>query len=150
MAEIAVILDQFELDRTFFVQLALFGVLFAVLSPLYFQPFLRLFQARHQRTVADREAASQMMAQAEEKLEEHRRRIQAERLAARQEIEALIAEAKKQESEIMARARAEAKQIQADTQGSIEKNRAEIEGQLRSEIDVMARQLSEELLARKG
>lgn len=150
MAEIAVILEQFELDGTFFVQLALFAVFFAVLGPLYFQPFLKLFQARHQRTVADREAANQMMVQATEKLEEHRRRMQAERVSARQEFDAMIAEAKKQEAEIMSRARAEAKQIQTETLESIQKDRSQIENQLRGEIDAMARQLSEDLLARKG
>src|SRR5688572_24915765 len=98
---VGAILDQLGLDQTFFIQFVVFAILFLILSNLYFKPFMALFQARHKRTVEDREAAEKLMGQAQAKFEEYKRRLSEERASARKEYETLLAEAKKEETAIL-------------------------------------------------
>lgn len=150
MAEINAILDQLGVDKTFFIQLAIVAIFFFVTGPLYFKPFLKLFEARHRRTVEDREAAQKMLEQAQAKLEEYKRRIQEERLSARKELESAILEARKSEEQVIAAARAEAKKIQHETMEAMERERRDVSSKLEVEVGAMAQALSGQLLARKG
>ena len=55
------IIEQLQLDKTFFYQLALITGLYLVLSQVYFKPFLKLFQKRHDRTVNAQKEAERMV-----------------------------------------------------------------------------------------
>jgi F-type H+-transporting ATPase subunit b len=146
---VSAILDQLEINSTFFSQLAIFAVLFLVLSRVYFRPFLQLFEARHQKTVADREAAERLVVQADTKFEEYKTQLAQERLAARKEYEAVLAEAKKQEAQILAHAREEAKKITQEAAESVASQRGKLKAELESDVEAMARTISEKLLSRK-
>jgi F-type H+-transporting ATPase subunit b len=146
---VTTILEQLGLDQTFFVQLIIFAVLFFFLRNLYFKPFLRLFDLRHKRTVQDKEAAEKLYTNAQTKLDEYKRRLAEERLAARKDYEAIIAEAKKEEAEIYARARAEAKQITQEAIASVNQQRDQLKNQLEAEVETLAKKISESLLLRK-
>ncbi len=143
------IAEQLGLDHTFFYQLAIFAGIFIILSRLYFRPFLKLFLARHQRTVADREAAEKMMAQAEAKLEEYKRRLTEERNAARREFDALIDGAKKEESRLLGQAREEAKKIAQEANESVTAQREALRKSLEADVESMAKSISERLVSRK-
>lgn len=143
------ILEQLEINNTFFIQLAIFAVLFFILSAVYFRPFLRLFEARHQKTVADREAAERLMIQADAKFEEYRTRLAHERQSARKDYEAVLADAKKEESAILAHAREEAKKITQEAAESVNAQREKLKADLQADIEGMARTISEKLLSRK-
>ncbi|MGK5083646.1 ATP synthase F0 subunit B [Bdellovibrionota bacterium FG-1] len=143
------ILEQLEINRTFFIQLAIFAILYLLLSAVYFRPFLRLFEHRHQRTVADREAAERLMIQANLKLDEYRTQLAEERLAAKKIYEAALDEAKKQEAAILGRAREEAKKITQEAADSVARQRDQIKAQLELDVEGMARGISEKLLSRK-
>ncbi len=144
------ILEQLELNSSFFVQFAVLAVLFAVLSPLYFKPFLSLFEARHRRTVEDKQSAEEMMAQAEAKFEEYKRLLNEERISARREIEGAIEQARKEESAILAKASEEAKRITQEAQESLAKQKDALAKSLEADVEMLAKTLSERLLARKG
>lgn len=143
------ILDQLEINQTLYIQLVIFFVLFVLLSTIYFKPFMRLFHLRHQKTVADREAAEKLMGQAEAKFDEYKRRLAEERQAARQEYEKAIAEAKKEESAALSHAREEAKKITHEAAESISRQREGLKAQLEIDVESMARSISEKLLSRK-
>lgn len=143
------ILEQLELNNTFFIQLGIFAVLSLFLNAVYFKPFLRLFEARHQKTVADREAAEKLMAQADSKFEEYKLRLAQERQAARKEYEAALVEAKKEESKILAHAREEAKKINLEAAESVALQHNKLKADLEADIEGMARSISEKLLSRK-
>ncbi len=142
------ILRQLELDQTFFAQLALFWVLFLILSKVYFKPFQRLLAQRHQRTVADRQEAEKLMAEADRKFDEYKHRIAEERAAARKDYETLLAEAKREEAEILGGARAQAKQITQEANESIQKQREDIRRQLETDAETLAQQISQKLLVK--
>ena len=143
------ILEQLEINQTFFIQLVIFAVLYFVLSAVYFRPFLRLFEHRHEKTVADREAAERLMAQANAKFDEYKARLSEERQAAKKDYDNVIAEGKKQEAEILAHARGEAKKIGQEAADSVLAQRQRLKSELEADIEGMARTISEKLLSRK-
>lgn len=144
------ILKQLGINSSFFIQFGLFFVLFLIISQTYFKPFLKLIELRHKRTVSDREAAEQLMAQAQAKLDEYQRRLAAERAAIRSDADALMAAAKKEEASILASAREEAKKITQEAADAVEKQRTEIRAKLNSDVEAFANQVSDALLARRG
>ena len=75
----AEILAQLGIDQTFYIQFAVFVAIFFILPSLFFKPFQKLIEARHQKTVADRERAEELVKQANAKLEEFRTRMSEER-----------------------------------------------------------------------
>jgi F-type H+-transporting ATPase subunit b len=143
------ILRQLELDYTFWVQFIIFAVVFVILGNVYFKPFLKLFEARHKRTVEDRQAAEKMMAEAQAKFEEYKQQISLERTKTRKEYETLLDQAKREETELLAQARGEAKKITQEASDSISQQRAELKRQLESDVESLAKQISETLLLRR-
>ncbi|MEO7161633.1 MAG: ATP synthase F0 subunit B [Bdellovibrionia bacterium] len=143
------LLNQLGLDNTFFIELAIIAALFFALSHLFFRPFLKLFEARHKKTVEDREAAVRMMAQAQGKLEEYKRLLSEERLMNKKALDAALVEAKKKESEFLAEARDEAKKITQEAADSVNQQRENLKKQLQSDVDALAKGISDRLLSRK-
>lgn len=143
------LLDQLGLDKTFFIELALFAVLFFILTPLYFQPFMKLFQARHKKTVEDKEAAEKLLSEANHKLEEYKRLLVEERTAAKKEYEAVLLEARKQEAQLLAEARDEAKKITQEAAESANRQRENLRRQLEVDAEGLAQNISDRLLSRK-
>jgi F-type H+-transporting ATPase subunit b len=146
---VGAILEQLEINQTLYTQLVIFAVLFVLLSTIYFKPFMKLFHLRHQKTVADREAAEKLMGQADSKFDEYKRRLAEERQAARQEYERALAEAKKEESVLLSQAREDAKKITQEAVESIARQREGLKAQLEIDVESMARSISEKLLSRK-
>ena len=144
------ILEQLELNQTFFIQFGLFCVLFFFLSRFYFKPFLKLFKHRHERTVADREAAEKMIAEAKTKFEEYRTEITQERSKLRAEMEATLNQARQAESQLLAVAREEAKQITQEAADSVSKQREALRKQLEADVDAIAKSISETLIPAKA
>ena len=143
------LLDQLGLDNSFFLELAIIAVIFFFLANFYFRPFLKLFEFRHKRTIEDREAAERLMTQAQAKLEEYKRLLSEERLAAKKDYDLALQEVRKLEAELMAQAREEAKQITQAAADSVNQQREELKRHLDTDIESIAQSLSERLLSRK-
>ncbi len=142
-------IEQLGLDQSLFVLLAIVSVLYFILTPLYFRPFLRLFALRHKRTVEDREAAENMVKQADAKLEEYKKRLSEERQAAKRELDAALEQAKKEEAALLGAARDEARKITHEAAESVAKQRDQLRKQLELDVEVLARNISEKLISRK-
>lgn len=143
------IFEQLELNHTFFIQFAIFAVVFFILSKVYFAPFLKLFEARANRTTKDREAAEKLMAEAQTKLEDYRRRLAEERTTAKNEYESILNEGKKEEAALLSRAREEAKKITQEAVEAVSGQRDRLRQQLESDVEGLAKAISEKLLSRK-
>lgn len=146
---VSAILEQLEINSTFFYQLAIFALLYFILSAVYFRPFLRLFEHRHEKTVADRDAAERLMSQANAKFDEYRARLAVERQNAKKDYEAILTEAKKEEAAILSQAREEAKKITQEAGESVARQREQLKAQLEADVEGLARSISEKLLSRK-
>lgn len=144
------ILEQLGLDQSFFIQLAIFAVLFLMLGHGFFRPFLKLLQNRHQRTVADKAAAEKLMVQAEAKFEEYKKRISDERAEVRKEVEAVLQAARNEETAILNHARDEAKKITQAAADSVAAQREELKKKIEGDVEALAQTISEKLLSRKA
>ena len=144
------IIEQFELNRTFFIQFAIFAALFFLMANVYFKPFLKLFEARHRRTVEDRESAEKLLTEANAKLESYRERLATERAHARKDYEDLIKQVKAEEAEILNRARSEAKKITQEAMDSIQRQQDQLKRELEAEVETLAQTISDKLLLRRS
>ena len=143
------ILIQLGLDQTLFIQLGIYILVFALLSQIFFKPFLRLIETRHKKTVQDRESAERILSQAEQKLNDYTQRLSLARIEAKAAYEAVIDQAKKEEAEILSQARNEAKTITQDAIKDMDQQAARLRKELETEVDAMARAVTEKLLLRK-
>ena len=94
---------EMDFDRTMLVQMALFVLLIAVLSPLLFKPVLRLFEERERRTEGARSDARQMQDKAENLLVRYQAKLEDVKRVATQERERLRTETLQLESRILGR-----------------------------------------------
>lgn len=140
------ILEQLELNDTFFIQFALFATLFVLLTQIYFKPFLKLFELRHKKMVADKQSAERLIEQADARFAEYTKKLSEERLLARQEYEALLVATKAEEAAILSQAREEAKKITKEAAESVALQREELKRQLEVDIESIAQSISKTLL----
>ena len=144
------ILGQLGINQTFFIQFGIFFVLFLVIPNLFFKPFQKLIEERHQKTHADHDKAAQLVAQANAKMEEYKNRWSEERNRIRAEMEKTLAATKAEETKILAGARAEAKNITQATVESITTQTTQLKRALEADIEGFALQISETLLKGRG
>lgn len=143
------ILQQLDINQTLLIQFVIFAAFFAIVSPLFFKPFLKLIEERHRRTVADRKAAETLMLQANGKFEEYKAQLDAERRAMAQDYESMLKRAREEEARILASAREQAKKISEEAQAEITRHRDELRAKLDVEVESMANQLAEKIASGK-
>lgn len=97
-----------ELNATLFLQLAVFFTLLAWLSPMLFDPFMRLFEERERRIVGAAEEAKKLSGSVEERTALIAQRTAAAQAEARALLVTLRARAQEREKEIIAAAREKA------------------------------------------
>lgn len=144
------ILDQLGLDQTFFIQFGIFAIVFLYLPNVFFRPFQKLIETRHQKTVEDREKAEELVRQADQKFEEYRQRISQERAKARGEMDRMIAQVKAEEATLLNQARTEAKSITQSTLEKIQGQSAQLKRSLEADVEGLALQITDILLKKQG
>ena len=97
-----------ELNATIFLQMAVFFTLLAWLSPMLFDPFLRLFEERERRIVGAAEEAKLLGGAAEERGVLIAQRTAEAQAEARKVLAELRAQAQAKEAQIIAAAREKA------------------------------------------
>jgi F-type H+-transporting ATPase subunit b len=146
---VLVILKQLGLNESFWSLFVLFFVTYQLLGNLYFKPFLKLFEQRHKKTVEDRQSAEKLTHQAEAKFEEYRVRMAEERSASKRELETAVEQARKEESTLLSQARDEAKRVTQEAAENVARQRDQLVKQLELDVEILARTISEKLIARK-
>ena len=132
-----------DIDRTVFVQMAVFVMLIVVLSPLLFKPVLRLFEERERRTEGARTDARLMQEKAEALLVRYQSKLEDVKRAAAEERDRLRTETLRLEAEILDKARASNARIVDEGRARFH---AEIET-IRRDLDVYSRRISKEISA---
>lgn len=133
-----------DFDKTFLLQMVLFGVLIVVLKPLMFDPVLRIFEQREKRTEGARAEAREMQEKAGELLQKYERELERVNQVAAEERERLRAETAKLEASIVNEAREVASRIAEEGREKIE---AEL-GSLRQELARRSQQIARDLARR--
>lgn len=137
-------------DHTFFVQFGIFVFLFVTLPVVFFRPFQRLIELRIARTVEDKAKAAALIAEADQKYEEYRTKLTAERVRSRADIEKALAQVKAQEASILNEARGEGKKITQATLDTLQQQSAQLKRSLEADVEGMALQITDLLLKRQS
>lgn len=143
------ILDQLQLNGTFFLQFIIFTVVFLIIGQLFFKPYMKLFEERRKRTLEDRKAAEKLMADAEKKLKEYQEALSNARSAARESYEQVAAEAKKEEERILSEAREKVKNVTQEAVSAVDAQRDELKRSLEADVNALAQQVADKLTASK-
>ena len=138
----------FDFDLTFLLQMVVFATLIVVLKPLLFEPVLRVFEEREQRTEGARDSARSMQEEAGELLSRYEKELAKVHEVARQERDRIRAETAKVEAELIAQARDTATKILDDGRKRLTQERAQLEFSLGRESERLARTMAEVVLGR--
>jgi F-type H+-transporting ATPase subunit b len=137
-----------DIDRGVVVQAVLFSVLIVVLKPLLFDPMLKVFAAREQRTEGTRAKARELQERAGELLRKYEKELERVHRVAAEERERLRSETAKLEAEIVREAREVTARVVDDGRRQIAAEVTAIRASLGGEAQRVAQQISERVLGR--
>ncbi len=109
-----------DFDRSVLLQIVLFAVLIVVLKPLLFEPVLKVFALREERTEGARRTARELQEKAGELLRRYEKELERVQQVASEEREVLRSETSKVEAEILREARDATARIVEDGRRKIE------------------------------
>ncbi len=138
-----------DLDKSFLLQIVVFCVVIIVLKPLLFDPMMRVFALREERTDGARAEARAMQERAADILLNYEKELAKVRVVAAEERERVRAETAKLEASILEEARQAATKI---VDKGRERIRKEVEGirfDLGKQSERMARALASKVLGRE-
>jgi F-type H+-transporting ATPase subunit b len=109
-----------DFDRSVLLQIIVFAVLIVVLKPLLFDPVLKVFALREERTEGARATARELQEKAGELLRKYEKELERVQQVAAEEREILRSETAKLEAEILRDAREVTTRIVEDGRKKIE------------------------------
>ena len=109
-----------DFDRSVLLQIVVFAVLIVVLKPLLFDPVLKVFSLREERTEGARATARELQEKAGELLRKYEKELERVQQVAAEERELLRSETAKLEAEILRDAREVTTRIVEDGRKKIE------------------------------
>jgi F-type H+-transporting ATPase subunit b len=109
-----------DFDRTVLLQIVVFAVLIVVLKPLLFDPVLKVFALREERTEGARAKARELQEKAGELLQRYEKELERIKQVAADERDLLRSETSKLEAEILREARDATTRIVEDGRRKIE------------------------------
>jgi F-type H+-transporting ATPase subunit b len=133
------VLEQLEINQTFFYQFILFAVFFFVISGLYLRPFQRLLEKRNQRLKGDIQSSAELLKSVEQKMAEYEKALMSARQEAGSNYEAALSEIRAKEEAVMAQVKEEIKKDYLKTATQLQEEKLKIE----SELKLQAGQLSD-------
>lgn len=138
-----------DFDRTFIIQMILFGFLILVLKPLLFDPVLKVFEEREKRTEGARAEAREMQEEAGELLTKYEQKMEQVNQVAAEERERIRSETSRLEAAILAEARIIAAGVVAEGRSKIESEVSKIRFDLGRESEKIAQEISHSVLGRE-
>jgi F-type H+-transporting ATPase subunit b len=133
-----------DFDNTVVFQIAIFVILMFVLEPLLFQPVLRIFAAREERTEGAKAKARELEEKAGELLRRYEREIERVNRVAAEERDRLRTETTKLEADILREAREASARIVEDGR----RRSAEEVARVRFDLGKESEKISQELVGR--
>ena len=137
-----------DMNKTVFLQMAVFALLILLLKPLLFDPMLRVFALREQRTDGAKAEARKMQERAAEILSSYEAEVAKVRADATAERDVLRQETMQLEAQILAEGRAAAEAITTEGRERIEREIAGLQSELEERARSVARQVSTQILGR--
>lgn len=143
------ILEQLEINRTFFYQFALFGAFFFILSGLYLKPFQRLLAKRTHRLKDDVQSAAELLKAVESRLSDYERALSHARNEALQAYEASLTAARAREEAQIAAIKDEIKKDFLKANDALQDEKLKIESELKLQLNSVSDAFVQKLIAGK-
>ncbi len=138
-----------SLDRTLFMQMAIFIAAIFLLDYLLFKPLLELSQRRRDLTMGAIREAQELEAKTSSLIEDYETRIRNARASFLREREESKRRAQVEALKIVSEARDEAQKLIEDARARIEVETREIRERLRSQVKGIAREITAQILGRR-
>ena len=137
-----------DLDGTFFIQFAIFIIMFVFLYFALFRPAIRLIEARREATEGTRERAIAMKKEAEQFSDEVDRQILDIKSAAILERDRMIEQARRQDRDLMAAAREKSLKVAENARIQMKKDGDIVRKELEVEVEALARGVANRILGK--
>lgn len=141
------ILEQLEINQTFFIQFILFGVFFFVLSELYLKPFQRLIEKREQRLTGDLQGSTELLRAVETKLAEYEKTLSRVRAEAAKNHEAALNEIRAREEAEISKVKDQVKKEYLEASKALQAERTRVEAELKSQVEALSDSMVKKVLA---
>ena len=141
---------ELDFNNVVVFQVVIFVFLILVLKPLLFDPMLKVFALREQRTEGARETARELEVRAGELLTRYETELRRVSQAAAEERDRLRAEATKLEVQILSEARAAAAKIVEEGRKRIETEASAIRFELGKQSERLAGDIATRVLGREA
>jgi F-type H+-transporting ATPase subunit b len=138
-----------DLDKSVLLQMVIFAVLIVILKPLLFDPVLRIFALREERTEGEKQSARELQIRAGELLTQYENEVDRINRVAAEERDRARLETSKLEAEILNEARQVAQRVEEDGRARIEAEVSRLRTRLQQDSLVMARQIASKVLGRE-
>lgn len=139
-----------DLDNTVVFQVGIFLVLMLILEPLLFNPVLRIFALREERTEGERARARTLEEDAGELLERYEREVARVNQVASEERDRARAETAKLETEILDEARRSVSKIVEEGRSRIDQEVQKMRFELGRESERLAQDVAGRVLGREA
>ena len=139
-----------DLDSTFFMQMAIFFALFAVLYVLLFKPLLAVFDEREQAIDGAKQKSRELEVSAEEKFQRFETEMKKVRIEATQERDRVRQDALNLERELLAKSRVEADNMMKEASEKLATDGAKVRADMLASAPQLASDIAERLLGRRA
>ena len=143
------ILDQLEINQTFFFQFILFGIFFFILSGLYLKPFQKLLEKRTHRLKDDVQNAAELLKSVEERLADYERALAHARGEALNQYEAALSDVRAKEEAQIASIKEEIKKDYIKASDLLSEEKLKIESELKLQINQISDSVVQKMVAVK-
>ncbi len=141
------ILEQLEINQTFFIQFILFGVFFFVLSELYLKPFQKLIERRQQKLTDDLQGSAELLKSVEGKLVEYEKALAQARAEAAKNYESLLAEVRAREEAEISKVKDQVKREYLEANRALQAERTKVEAELNAQVEALSDSMVKKILA---
>lgn len=137
-----------DFDRSVLLQMALFAVMVAILKPLLFDPMLKLFALREEKTEGAKSQAREMQERAGDILTRYEKELSAARHEAGEARETTRKETVKLEAAILAEARSAADSITEAGRATVQRELSELKAGLEAQSVELSALVAQNILGR--
>lgn len=138
-----------DLNKTVLLQMVIFAVLIVVLKPLLFDPILKVFALREEKTEGARERARKLQLKAGDLLTRYEKELERINHAAAAERDKARTETAKLEAEILNEAREVTSRVEREGRERIQQEVTQMRTDLQKQSSSMAREIAGRILGRE-
>jgi F0F1-type ATP synthase membrane subunit b/b' len=143
------ILEQLEINHTFFIQFVLFGAFFFLLSGIYLKPFQKLIEKRNHKLNDDIQSASELLKAVEAKLADYEKLLSEARKEALNRYDAAIADSKTKEAAALQSIKDDLKKEFLVATNNLQEEKLKIESELKLQVNQLSDAIAQKIIAGK-